>query len=259
MIGVDSREYWPLKAVCAFTPNDVWVASNAELVHWDGSTWTSKAFFMIDIPFDGQVLKMWGTSGNNIYCVGRTGAIYHYNGIDWTKIESGTTLDIQDIYGAIDKRTGEYEILAVASITHQNSGNKILKIKNNDVSFISENGLTSYANGLWFIPGMKYYIVGFGISPKNSLDDPQPWTIYPPGDVTSYYTNSISGNAINDVVAAGAYGEIVHFNGYSWKNYNHITGLPSGSYDQVEMKGDLIIAVGYNSPRAKAVIGIRSK
>ena len=47
-----------------------------------------------------QVLKIWGKSESNIYCVGRSGAIYNYIGSNWQKIESGTDLDIYDIWVA---------------------------------------------------------------------------------------------------------------------------------------------------------------
>src|SRR5690606_5158442 len=48
--------------------------------------------------------KIWGTSSNDIYFVGRNGSIVHYNGSPgadgWTKIESGTDLSLSDIWSS---------------------------------------------------------------------------------------------------------------------------------------------------------------
>jgi hypothetical protein len=252
--GVEA--YIPIQTVVAFSTNDVWAASGVELVHWYGSTWTSKAFFMVDVPFDGQVLKMWGTSGNNLYCVGRTGAIYHYNGNTWTKIESGTTLGIQDIYGSLNTKTDKHEVLAVASDIDQNNGKKIIKIDGEKIDYIQDDALGWSIRGIWFKPNMKYYIVGAGIFRKNLLYDQNPWVMYPIGQVASSYSEAIRGNDINDVVTVGDFGEIVHYNGCTWKNYSDLTGF-YGIYCSVAMRGNIIVAVGYNSTRAFIAMGKR--
>ena len=49
---------------------------------------------------NGQsVNKLWGTSSSDLYGVGYNGMITHYNGRTWQKIESGTTTNINDIWG----------------------------------------------------------------------------------------------------------------------------------------------------------------
>jgi len=49
---------------------------------------------------NGQSInKLWGTSSYNLYGVGDKGMIAHYNGSSWQKMESGTTVDLNDIFG----------------------------------------------------------------------------------------------------------------------------------------------------------------
>ena len=58
---------------------------------------------------------MWGTSDNDLYIVGNNGLIAHYDGRQWQRIESGTDTQIRDIWGYVDKITGEKKILCAVS------------------------------------------------------------------------------------------------------------------------------------------------
>jgi hypothetical protein len=90
----------PIPSIFAFAKNDVWLGGLADLVHYDGQSYVSKAFFGTTLPFTGQVRRVWGTDGNNLYCVGNTGSIYHYYGTGWQKLSCPTTLNVVDIWGA---------------------------------------------------------------------------------------------------------------------------------------------------------------
>jgi hypothetical protein len=87
-------DYGIMKTVYAFSKNDVWFANSADLIQWNGNDFASKAFFMETAPFDGQVNQIWGTDSKNIYCAGNAGALYHYTGQSWKKIETGTRLNL---------------------------------------------------------------------------------------------------------------------------------------------------------------------
>jgi len=247
----------PLRTVFAFDSNNVYVTSSANLLKWDGESWTEKAFFMTGIPFKGQVRKMWASSENDIYCVGNTGVIYNYDGQTWLRIETGTDLPINDIWGNFNNNTGEYEVLCVANYILHDTTKKVLQISGTSVNEISIKGFRSFIDGVWFIPQRKYYIVGSGIFYNNDISKQDIWQIYPPGSVTNYHTHKIKGNSINDVVAVGSFGEIVHFNGYTWKNYYNVTQLNSGAYYSVDIKDDVIIAAGYLNSKAVIAIGSR--
>lgn len=75
--------------------------------------------------------------------------------------------------------------------------------------------------------------------------------------VTQFYTNSIDGNNLNDIVICGAYGELLHFNGATWKSYQNELELQSGSYRTIKIRNNLLVAVGYDSPNAIITIGRR--
>lgn len=247
--------YFPLKAVYGFDSRNIWFAGDADLIHWDGTSFTSKAFFGTSIPFNGQVLKMWGSSSSNIFCAGRTGAIYRFEGTSWQKLESGTTLDIQDIYGSRNARTGTLEILAVASNPFGSNERKILKITGTTISEVSDSGIQLSLSSVWFSQGQKYYLAGSGIYEKRLLSEKR-WK-NGQFDITNYHIFGLRGNAINDVAAAGGFGEVLHYNGNTWQSYHSSTQMAMGNYLSVEMKGNLIVAVGENYNRAAVALGRR--
>ena len=122
---------------------------------------------------------------------------------------------------------------------------------------INCSGLSWSIVGVWFVTDEEYYIVGDGIGQKHSLQDTSPWTVYPTAALAKYYSESIRGNAINDIIIVGAYGDILHYNGSTWKDYSDQTSLANGAFTSVAMKGNLVIAVGGNGPQAVITMGRR--
>jgi hypothetical protein len=250
----------PLTGIFAFSSNDIWMVGSLP-IHGDGQNW-----IMYDVRSTVDpslsLSKAWGSSTNDMYFVGNSGSIAHYQNGQWSRIESpigagGTELNIQDIYGAYNNQTGKYEILAVASDYGQSFEKQILSIQDNDqvISLSSDsNPAMEPLLSVWFSPVREYYVVGSGIYQKHSLSDSL-WenNLY---DITTYATTSIEGNDINDVVGVGAFGDFVHFNGVSWKNDYQQPLLSNGSYTRVEVKGNLVVAVGSNqiSINSEAVI-----
>jgi hypothetical protein len=70
------------------------------------------------------------------------------------------------------------------------------------------------------------------------------------------YTNRIRGNGSNDIFAVGDFGIAVHHNGIHWRVYNEIR-LPSGNYESLSVRGNIVIAVGWQGNRAIVAVGKR--
>ena len=267
LIRVPVRDYgsnktrpYPLRAVFCFNQNDVWFNAGADLIQWNEDEWHHRAFFMTSLNDStyGPVNKMWGQNNMSFYCVGNNGMIVHYDGLDWQKLDSGTSLDIQDIWGARDPHTGEYTVLAVAGNLHTGYDREILKISETQVEMLSINGIDWPLTGIWFDPCRVYYVVGVGIYSKETLLDTINWN--GPGlSATQYTSSAIRGNHINDLFVVGAYGDVLHYNGVSWFSYREYTALSAGSYYEVAVKDDLVCAVGADGGRAVILRGKRIK
>jgi hypothetical protein len=245
-----------LEGIFAFSPTEIWLASGLT-IYGDGNNW---------IPYDVRLItgidelsfsKAWGSSPDNMYFVGRNGSIAHYNGSQWTRIQSGTNLNINDIWGDYNEKTGEWEILAVGgNILHGTESERvILKIKNNQVEQLNAEGTNWPLISAWFKSNRKYYVIGSGIYEKKFLSD----TLWKDNgfDITHYTTYRIRGNGLNDVILVGAFGELLHFNGVTWKSYINQTMLNTGRFYGVNIKENIIIAVGLNNPKAVITIGTR--
>ncbi len=182
--------------------------------------------------------KAWGTSSDDIYFVGRSGSVAHYSSTTWQKIESGTRLNIYDIYG--EKSTNnKYEIICVASDLFLNHGKKIFKIENNNVTVIPDEGLSNSIHTVWFVPEKKYFVGGDGLFSTTSLSEN--WTRHT--ELPSYYKDAVRGNSLNDIIVVGAFGILLHYNGNSWKNFQDITYI-NGALGRVDIKGNVVCTCG---------------
>jgi len=177
----------------------------------------------------------------------------YYNGV-WQRLSSGTSLDIQDIYGSWNAGSKQYEILAVASNPFSQIEKDLLSLNSTRVTQLSTDPIPYPVGSTWFIPGRAYCVVGNGVFEKHLLSDAR-WTgtLY----ATPYYLYQIRGNDVNDIVAVGGYGECLHFNGKTWKSFYDKTHS-SGNLYSVAIKGSLVITVGQTTSQGFAVIGKRN-
>ncbi|HTP81023.1 MAG TPA: glucosyl transferase [Bacteroidota bacterium] len=239
----------PAEAIWCFNDSDVWIASsNSQITTWNGKS--QGAIMCLPV----SVSKMWAVNKNALYTVGPLGQIGFYDGATWTKIESGTTLDIRGLWGVVDPMTGEPSLVAVASNGAMiPQGKKLLSVQGLTVSAVSDSGLAYSISGTWFLPG-QYYVVGDGLFTTAALG--QVWR----EDSTQplLYKNAIRGNAANDIVVAGSYGLLSHYNGSSWKQYTG-ADIPSfnGEYTAVDMKGHMLVAAGWMDQKAVVLVGLR--
>jgi hypothetical protein len=219
-----------------------------QVVRWDGQTQSQPICTPVSIN------KLWGSSSSDLYAVGNNGNIAHYNGNSWTKIESGTDLEFLDVYGATDTKTGEQQILAVCTRNYP-LDKGIYKIDGNTATQISSEPIQWELDALWFIPNRHYYVVGSGIYEKKFLSDSL-WQ-NGPLDITHYGTSGIRGTNINNIFVSGAFGELLHFNGISWKSYINDLGSFSGSYGGIAVMNNTVVTVGFEGVKAKILMGHR--
>jgi hypothetical protein len=232
--------YGAINALTAINADDIWFGIG-NLIHWNGHEFQSMKFPPgVWGPY--YVRKMW-SSGKEIYVIGDGGSIASSldGGMTWQKLSSGTTLDVRDIWGGRDPATGQEYALAVAT-RNLPMDRAVLSIQGTSVTALRADAIPYELFGVWFVPNRHYYVVGDGVYEKRELSEPE-WKKRVP-DITRYATTAIRGNALNDVFVVGAFGEVLHFNGVSWKSYIAVTGLANGSYTAVAVRGNLVIAVG---------------
>lgn len=245
----------PLEGILAFSQTDIWVVGSLP-IYGDGNNWQVYDLRTTVDP-NLSLTSVWGTNTSNIYFGGRSGSMAHYNGNNWEKLTnpSGTDqLDIYDIQGF--KEGEEYKIYAVAAKQSVNLEKKILKIEGTKVTELPVTGIQYSIRSLWGKPGSVYYAVGGEMYKKQDIKSSEPWVSFQQG-ITRYYLYSIDGQAENDIAVCGSYGELLHYNGSTWKSYREEGAVSADEFLRVKIKDDMIVSVGYDNPKAVIIIGKR--
>ncbi|HRI46541.1 MAG TPA: hypothetical protein PK559_05495 [Ignavibacteriaceae bacterium] len=230
-------------AIYAFDSTNIYFSDGGELIHFDGQTY--KQDCTVNQLLTGRINKIWGKSSSDLYVAGINGALVHYNGSSWTKLESGTTLDINDIHGA------NGEILCVAANVLGSFDLDILRIKNQNVDKLPKADMSSYMSGIWYDGHQKYYVAGGGI--WKSYKDEIHWKTEP--RTRTYYLIGIDGFGVNSIVGVGSFGEMLYYNGMNWRSLINETYLVSGDFFSVDINENMIAAVGWSNHYAVIMLG----
>ena len=222
---------WSIGTIFGFSENDICFSA---FVKYDGQNF-------IELPIPGILMgwspiKMWGSSSSNLYVVGNNGNIAYYNGQSWQGIASGTTTNINDIWGIDDPSTGNSLVLCTVTNRYHSGDHKLLSISGDRANeYITWPYTGLY--GIWFNSTRNIYIVGGGayVYKNENLK-----TFNVP---SSYYLTRVKGNNLNDIYIATAGAEILHFNGMNWAGMSE--GI-YGKYEGLDVKGNTVALVGYN-------------
>ncbi len=171
-----------------------------------------------------------------MYIVGNDGLIAHYDGKEWTRIASGMNLKIQDIYGAGNDKNGTPIVCAIASNPFTADGNAVIEIKKTGAFFQPNGGLPYSLTGIWSPNGKRWYLSGDGIYRNYGFS--KNWQAIK--DVPAIYSEAIRGTAYNNIFVVGHFGLLLHWNGYSWKDFTDKNVV----YYGLAVKGNTIVAVG---------------
>jgi hypothetical protein len=236
--------YNAIKAIFSFDSVNICFGGNG-VVCWNGSQYNP-----IPIPTSiwgpYQINKAWGISNNDFYIVGDGGNIAHYLNGRWSKIESGTSSIINDIWGA-NSSLNELILYCPVSSFFVPGDKKILKIKGGKVDSVEwDRDTRLYSawtndNNFLYVCGEGVYVNKFG--KWDQIDLPE------------VGTNSIRGNNINDIFVIGDYGFKAHFNGIRWLV---LSTFNDKGYSKVDIKGDIVAICGNYNGRALIEIGRRN-
>ncbi|MCF8261327.1 MAG: hypothetical protein K9J12_11170 [Melioribacteraceae bacterium] len=232
------------RTVFAFSENDVWFDGK---IKWNGASWSVHTTnFPLDTDGNSWIVNaMWGKSSDDFYVVGNGGNIAHYDGSKWNKIDVNTTLPIQDIVG-FSNEADDIGVIVIASDKFHGGGPVLYEIRDGNIIELETDGLSWSISSLFYPTKYRAWIVGGGIFEK-SYGKGANWIKMNDG-ITEYYSHTICGDGINNVFVAGSHGEIVHFNGISWKKYlgTEIEGF-YGNLFSVQLNKETVCSVGEGS------------
>jgi len=242
----------PLNAIFAFSATDIWLSSGVP-IHGNGINWTQYHLFDMGIltQNDGSINKIWG-SASDLWFVGNRGTIVHRSTSGtWRRIESGTTVTLNDVWGGSNRWVGENVVLVAAGNKYTAGETKLVRINpNGTLDTLSWPSPIRTRQSIWFNRHAKAYTCGSGVFSNNGKG----WRLA--DNIPAIYTNSIRGNGDNDVVVGGDFGLFGHFNGLGWQVYSEVA-LSGGNYEAVDVRNNMVMAVGWVGSRGVAVRGTR--
>ena len=245
-----------LRGVFAFNSSDVWLTDGG-VYHWDGiSRQVSASFGRISLiggVENGQsVNKLWGTSSTNIYGVGYAGMVAHYSANAWTKIPTNLTTEIHDEWGGSNSAVGNNVVLSTMCNKYYYGDTRVLRLSSSGDLDSIRWGMQNYPPySVWFNSTSLVYVCGGGIFRLQNGS----WISMANG-LPSIFLNRVRGNGDNDIVVAGDYGVVAHYNGASWQVYDQLQ-LPNGNYESIAIRNNLVIAVGWYNGQGYVAIGRR--
>ncbi len=243
-----------LRAIYAFSHDDIIVTTGGEVIRYDGQQWGDWEFLfdsLQDTTF-GRANSFWGTSSSDLWSVGDKGNIHHYDGQSWQKLDSGTEQTINDIWGVFDEQTQDYRIFCAVSSKLQAGEMKILQIlPDNTVQEFNWQPQRSM-HSIWFGENTPLYTCGDGffIYEQNAWRQVQ--------DLPKIYKNRVRGNHQFDVFVAGDFGLLAHFDGNDWKLFDSL-GISTFALNGLAVQDDVVVAVGENGTRALIARGKRQE
>ena len=253
-VGYGGVIYYPyIRAVHAFSANDVWFFPNLDsYAHFDGDNWTTghQGF--------GLINDVWGESSSDFYCVGEDGAIVHYDGSQFTKMESGTTEDLYDIKGIVDPESGKLYLWAIGLRTLLvYDGDSWQLVMSRGKPFFSEKYTIPRA---LFVSDSKNVVLscfGGGSSILYILDYLNYKNFFPLIE-HEYFAYGIAGSSLNNFIIGSHYVGIEYFNGVTIKNHPNLLG--PGYIMGLGYKNGNVFLVGLSGPsdyRAIFIHGIQ--
>jgi hypothetical protein len=253
----------PLKGVKKISEDKIVFSSGLPYLP-EGDHW--KLYHLWDMGIldqnDGSVFRIWGNTLDNLYFVGNNGTIVHYNGSTWQKLESGTTIDLLDVYGSLDGSVvwacGFDDLEGSVLVKNTGSGFETVARVDDPNGAHLHNIITYVFNTIWTNNSDSVFVGSVGRiynTPVNYnfFARENVWFDYPNSTTYPNTTHAIRGNAENDIFIAGYQNEIRHYNGKTWQNYIELLSS-SGTWYALSVKNNLVVAAGVTTDQ-KALIG----
>lgn len=254
--------YYQKNAVYAFLNNDVWFGS-VLASHWNGSNWY---FYSLSegFPKSYYISKIWGSTSQHMYFIGFGGKITEYKNGKWIEMDSGTPLDLYDICG-----NNETVFITGYNFVGDLSGQSIALqlingiwqpvFKSSSYSGDTRNGDYGRLESVYVYGDTAYFATGgTGILKYNYKTKTTRFISKNSSLFRDLSLIKIVGTGYNDIMMISAWGNIVHFNGSTWKRIDEIHDIYGDAKlfpRNADYKDNTIAIVARLANRAVLIIG----
>jgi hypothetical protein len=212
--------------------------------------WNGRKWFNVSPDSSTSLLAVCVKNTSDVYVGGANGTILHHNGSGWTQLQTGTTLDVNQIIGLTSG-----EVFAVASEYYNSlAGSAVLRLSSTGATMEHFFPIGAMF-GLWGMTRSRLYVAGEGIYLQT---DAGSWTqLTTPFPAVTFF--SLCGTNENNIVTAGAYVAVGHWSGRTWMFYPDLYDRSSfKTYFKGFAVGNWYFLVGETGIRALINVGFQS-
>ncbi|MFI5263968.1 MAG: hypothetical protein ACHQM6_05590, partial [Candidatus Kapaibacterium sp.] len=213
--------------IFAFSDTDFWLVDGI-IFH------STDAHHLDDMRPPGDIRACWGTSSKDMFFVGRAGYIYHWDGTSFTQMNSNTKKDLYSVWGTSSSDVwacGANDATGETIILHYDGSNWTTDNLSQTTSALRSGLEATWAcdsAGHKFVAtsgAFVYRKMDNGIWKNDSGSIPNAL-----GGDSYVGLYLLRGNSPNDIMAAGSWGWVGHWNGKTWKKYDNLYDYSNTSY-----------------------------
>lgn len=237
-----------LESITGFGPSNIYAAGNkgdnALILHFDGTNWTQTI-----LPGYG-LWSIRGSGPSDIWAGGWGGAVFHFDGLTWTKIDANGRLNFRKV--SVLDGTAYSTAYRLDEEPLDTTWRFFLKWTNSawDTldSFIEtggSNNLKRFGMGLSVVEG-QLYSAGGGIyrfelgSWKHIFSGPNVW--------------EVAGPSKSNMFATGYQGTVYHYNGSDWHQFTQFVS-PGVGYSGIWFDRGEVFIVGNDGQKSIVLHG----
>ncbi len=244
----------PFVTVFGIGQDAIWLTNGGMVQFFNGASFVHDCSILQYLK--GTTTKIWGNSSDNLFFVGTNGSITHWDGVKFTRMESGTQQELLDISGLFRGRIyacgGTFRGFVL-----EYDGTNWKQI--DSLSDVQIGRWSVFARDDFFAVGghdLRYIDIKYG----DTLRTP-PRTVSEGGlgNGRPIVTTSIRGSSRRNVFAVGGWQYVIHYNGKSWKWYEELWDLTGPTQYSVGVTENNVFIVGYKDGKATILHGRRSK
>ena len=116
------------------------------------------------LPTGNNFNGVWGSSASDVFAVGGSGTILHYNGSSWSAMTSGTTQYLNGVWGSSGS-----DVFAVGGGYYMGGYSGTILHYNGSAWSAISSGTLQYLYGVWGSSGSDVFTVGYDNNNGNSI------------------------------------------------------------------------------------------
>lgn len=199
-----TQNRYRLQAVWGATPDEVWACGSSVLLKWNGRQWES-----LSLTENVDCGTLFGSARDDIWMLGVSGGIWHFDGAQWSKLGMMSGLSFQG--GVAVSKSEAYGVGLTGAILKWDgaSWSQAPKL----VTTPLRAAWAASPTDIWIVGDAGMILRGQGMS----------WTAVPKPTSASFL--AVRGVSANDVHLVGA--ELWHWNGSVFAQFPRTTATPS--------------------------------